>query len=493
MNYTIKDIISIFSGVIISFFLTKYYFVIDSDTLNSAIVWHEIELHGWNVMKNWIPTPDNWYFSSYPIHFLFFSIFGASTNILLILAFAQVFFCSWLAALIAKNISGDDKCILLLPVFCCMSSFAYETGYVYHSFSHNITNLYGLFCVYLLTTKKSWFNFKCVLISLLSLAASVSDPWYVVSYGFPIFIGGIYLAFRKDKRSTALVSSQLIYLLVFFSHIIQKYFGLSVAQFQLVSMDDFWNNLKWYSYGTGRLMNLLVLDNRFSQLISCILLLSVTIYGLFKFWKNDFLTLIVAMSVAGVSSSYIIGYPIKAEYAARFLINLCYFVPIILLITWGARWKIVFFLVPFLFVVTSLPSHFSAAKDGQYEYNKSLVKFMEDNNLKFGYGAYWSSKPAAVAWLSNWSVVIRPMIINGSDGRLMFDHYHAQVFTHWYSKNDEYAKRTPQFIAITADPEACLTRALCEDGLKKQFGTPDNILHFQNIEFYVYDRILNNN
>lgn len=420
--------ISIALSLIISLTLTNKYFVADSDTLNSVIVWHEIQLHGLSIMNQWTPTPDNWYFSVYPIHFLFFSLFGSGSNVIILISFIQVFLCALLSSLLIRNISGNYYSIYLMPALSCLSYFAYETGYVYHPLSHNITNLYGLLCLYIITTANEKNTTKGIAVAALSLVASISDPWYVVAYGLPFILGSIYIFIKNKKLNITFIYLQVLYLIIFFSHIVQNKLGIPVARFQFVSIDEFWLNLNWYFYGLGGLLNILIHDSKLAKTISAILLVLLVCYTVMKNWKANEFFIILMLSIAGVSSSFIVGYPLKEEYSARFLINICYLIPIILTVTLSCKWEKSPIIIASAMLILLGSTHLYQREVNHSFSNEQLLDFLKDNDLKFGYGAYWSSRSTAITYLSNWKNVIRPMRINEQSGELMLDQYHAQVF-----------------------------------------------------------------
>jgi hypothetical protein len=72
-----------------------------------------------------------------------------------------------------------------------------------------------------------------------------------------------------------------------------------------------------------------------------------------------------------------------------------------------------------LLVIFSL-SNFNVVKGLDYHPNKgeySIINYLKDNNLTFGYGDYWDSN--IITYLSSGDVTIRPVII-GEDGLRQF-------------------------------------------------------------------------
>ncbi len=65
---------AIIFAVIASYALTYRYFPVEPDASSSPLIWRAFLTEGITAFKDWKPTPDNWYFTVYPINFIFFNL-----------------------------------------------------------------------------------------------------------------------------------------------------------------------------------------------------------------------------------------------------------------------------------------------------------------------------------------------------------------------------------------------------------------------------------
>ena len=98
---SIEIVILLLCAISISY-LSYIYFRIDADGVNGPVVWLEFKEHGFKSLTDWNPTPDNWYFTLYPVYFLFYLILGSYGAPMLI--FGSAFF-AFSVIIIASTIS----------------------------------------------------------------------------------------------------------------------------------------------------------------------------------------------------------------------------------------------------------------------------------------------------------------------------------------------------------------------------------------------------
>lgn len=467
-------------GFIISYYLSSRYFSADADVISSAITWVEIQKHGLGVMQSWSPTTDNWYFAIYPIHYLIFWIFGGpSILILKIISAAQVTLCSLIASLIAYKITNRKTSFFLIIFYSSLSYFSYAVGFISHPFSHNVMNLYGLLCILINISCKNKIA-ACLCISFLSLIASISDPWFVVAYLLPFTLYSLY----KMKVNGESWFQPLVYILtlvLFFSKVIQKSLNLPFASFHLASFDVILTNVNWFFLDSGRMINLFFVESTSFYLISSLVTLCFFIFIIWK--KKNSINVLLLLSILGVASSFIIGLPEKMEYSARFLVNIVYIVPLMIFINTQRKFNPITSLFFGMAFISAIYSHTLHTKNNHDLDVKEQMNFMRENHLTYGYGAYWGTKANAISWISNGKIIIRPMTVELSTGRIDWGQKRSQSFDLWYKPLPE---RT--FIAISPDVETCPKIELCLDGMKQQFGEPDNTLKFKDITFLVYNK-----
>ncbi|MFP1921361.1 hypothetical protein [Lonsdalea quercina] len=474
-------------ATLISFYLSSRYFSADPDFLNSPIVWDEIKDHGFQVMKEWSPTVDNWYLSIYPIHFFLFWVFGTPTVLMLkIMATCQIVICSLLASLIIYKKTGNALSFLFIVFFSIISYYSYTIGFAFHLFSHNSINLYGLLCILIYISFDKSFA-ACIAICLILLASSISDPWLVVAYTLPFLILSLFDKLKEPNASWKFLIAYLVTLAIFFSHLIQNSLNIPTTQFQLVDVSTAFDNLKFFMIDAGWMNNLLFKQNAWAYVISSAIMIIVAVTSVFFGKKLTSINVLLIFSLLGVSSSFIIGAPAKDEISARFLANFIYLIPILICVNLNKKTKL--FAIPFLLLsfISALYSH-SVNNENTYddEINKQ-IDFMQQHNLNFGYGAYWGTHSVSVTWMSKGNVTIVPVVVNHSDGEINWDIHRSQIFEHWYEP-----VKTRTFVAITPDSETCPSVELCLSGIQKQNGIPDNILKYRDITFFVYENGIHN-
>ncbi|MEG3136191.1 hypothetical protein SC206_21750 [Rouxiella sp. T17] len=477
-------------GLIVSIWVVNLNFTVDADVANSSIVWHEIQQHGWSVMKNWLPTPDNWYFSVYPIHFLLFELTGStSPDIMYGVSIAQLFLCATLMAAICYERSNNTLSFLLVPFFCGLSQYAVIPGYITHPFSHNITNLYGLLCLYLyLINIRKRKNSIDILIYILVIIASVSDPWMLAAYYLPLLFATCYQTFILKMRERKALIIPALTGIILFTHAIEHLLHLPIARFKLGSVEQMLSNGYWFLYGLGGMLNLFMVQQETTFIISALLIIGMYLLSIRKPLRISTADFLILMSILGITSSFILGETPAAQYSARFLVNIIYLsIGCIFLRAISDR-KV--FLIPLLMLtVSGYASHITLAphKDRPSTANV-LVKFLRANDLHYGYGPYWGTDALATTWYSNWQQIIRPITFDIHSGEALFVD-RGQTFVNWYDIDSENAP-TRQFVAIKNDGETCPNVALCSKGVVNQFGIPDQTLKFNDTIFLIYNKKL---
>ncbi|WP_413739472.1 hypothetical protein ACL2XQ_16830 [Sodalis sp. RH14] len=480
--------INIILGMILSYHFVMINFSADNDVANSIIVWHEIQLHGFSVLSQWRPTVDNWYLSTYPIHFLLFKLTGStSISIIKFIEISQVFLAAVISSLICFHKTRSRYAFLLIPFFCGLSVFAYSVAYISHPFSHNLTNLYGLACVYLYIVKPQQFSFPYEIgLCALIIIASVSDPWFQAAYFLPLFLTSLYSGFIARTQPKKYVIPLFITGIILFTHIIERLLHLPVARFTLGAPEQMLANAYWFLVGVGGSLNVFFIQTDNLKIISAIILILLYFYTLITMAKHDSLDRVIFLSLAGITSAFILSSVPGASYSARFFVNIVYLA--IIAIFTSAVYRMHKPLLGFLGILflSGIYSHWQVAANGQDRSMSELRAFLEKNDLSYGFGPYWDAKTLALAWDTQWKILIRPIDFDKVTG-LMLRGGRSQTFNYWYipETND---KPQRQFIAVAKGGEECPDLQLCLDGIVRQFGEPEEKLSFNNLLFYVYNR-----
>ncbi len=479
---------TIIIGVLLSYYFVSINFSADNDVANSAIVWHEIEQYGFSVLSQWRPTPDNWYFSTYPIHFLIFELTGSSSaRIIKFIEIFQVFLAAFIATLICYRKTQSHYALLLIPFFCGLSAFAYSVAYISHPFSHNLTNVYGLLCIYLYMVKPKTVNlYYETRICALILIASISDPWFQAAYYLPLFLTSIYSVFLAGTQAKKSIIPLFITGIILFTHLIERTLHLPVARFSLGSPEQMLSNAYWFLVGLGGSLNFFFVQTDNLNIFSSIIIIILYFYALMINKKRDTIDLVVFLSLAGITSAFILSNVPGAPFSARFFVNIIY-LSIIVIFTSALintkKWLLAAMAILFM---SGVYSHWHAAINSSDRSTAELHAFLEKNKLYYGFGPYWGSKALAITWDSGWKINIRPVSFDKINGFMKLGG-RSQSFDYWYiPENNEAPQR--QFIALASEGEECPNLQLCLDGVVKQFGEPAEKLIFNNILFYIYNR-----
>ncbi|WP_343553180.1 hypothetical protein [Pantoea sp.] len=480
-----------------SWFLTFRYFPFEPDVANSPLVWRAFLDEGFSVLRDWKPTPDNWYFTVYPINFLFYTLFSSDDRFVLTLS---TLFFVFLTPLIVAAITQSTQrkitafiapmLIVLLPAYC------YIYGFIAHPFSHYSTNFYGVVIFAL-----SFYNLKkkstaiTALYSLLSLLTAVSDPWFSATWFLPLLLVHGYFSWQNiiSKKTT------IIYLLTFIFTMIQavpRWLHIPVQHFKLVPMDQWLGNAEWAVHILGRSLNLFFIDNDIAYFTSLAIWVAVFLRAAVVCWqlgeKARFIALFSFLSIAAIITSFVIGYDMASEGSARFFLNVFCCLVMVVTLYLGAKKNVVLSGILALFVASSCYSY--TQNPGPYAddeaQTRAYITFLNQNNLSFGYGDFWKWSNN-VNWLSENKIHITPVIWE-DDYKIMFSSSRGQTMRSWLET--EFVARSPerQFVAIPAiatnDDSGDANRRL--EAIRQQFGTPDEVLTFSGMTIFVYNHRL---
>lgn len=257
---TLNYLLIVVCTIIISYILTLRYFPIEPDVANSPIVWRAFLSEGFSAFKDWSPTSDNWYFTTFPVNFVFFILLSDDGKLPLI-ASASTFVI--LTPMIILAVINSTKkswssifaplCLILLP------AYVYVYGFIAHPFSHYSTNFFGVlvFALSFYNMRRNSF-FLAMICSILSLLAAVSDPWFLATYFLPLLLVHMFFSWKKviSKKITILF---LIVFVIAMTHAVSRLLGLPVQHFKLVPLEQWMVNAKWSVHVFGKSLNLFLL------------------------------------------------------------------------------------------------------------------------------------------------------------------------------------------------------------------------------------------
>lgn len=476
-------------SALICAWLANHQFHLDTDAINSSTVWHEVKEHGLSVIHDWRPTSDSWYFSVYPIHFLLFYVLGgASIFSLKLLAAAQLFFASLASTLIIYKFTMRKIAFAVLPLLCSLTYYSFEYGNASHLFSHNSTNIYGLFCIYIFIGNiYSRRLYKDLLIAFLILIAGLSDPWFQASYYLPLLLASIY--------SHVFIKKCLIQILIFlssgvilFSHIVDEYFGMPRAVFSFGSITQMQDNLYWLLYSIGQMLPLKLSQSPTISVFVGVIVTIIATYCYISSSKKNAFNVVIPLSIAGIASAYVLGDISAGEKAGRFIININYLAIVYALGLALFYKRHVLKLSAYLLYVfiLGLSSHAISDRNNNVGEVDGIANFLMQNKLYYGYGSYFSTHSLAVSWLTDWKVVIRPYkeLSPNKEPKLKGRY---QTFDNWYRDEPSNQKT---FIIFSDYWDGCINTIGCVKTVKEKYGKPAEQLSYKNYTIIVYNKNL---
>lgn len=485
-----KNIFLYIVGFAVCIILAAMYMPMEPDVANSPLVWQEFKTHGFSTFTDWKPTPDSWYFTIYPIHFLLFIFLDSSSTFALIISTAIfTFIISLFLSELLSNISKQHQMhLFFFLVF--LSSFSQTYGYIAHPFSHNSTNAYGvvsLFFLYLLT--KNAYILPSFFLCSIGLAAGISDPWFLAAYSLPILLSLIIISIFKDVK---LAPSTIMFLVVFIVcklNIIQLHFGWSIAEFRLLPFNLWPKNAIWIIKNIGSSLNITPINNTASQFTSSFLWIIIAVLGFYFSLKNKCIIIATCcLSIAAIFSSFIISYTPANSFSSRFIVNAIYLLPFIafyvLSITNSKMIKIIL-LFSFCSSIISYAMHNKPNVDYSDDANE-YIRFLKKNDLNFGYSEFWDMANI-VTWKTSGNIMITPVYFSKSDGKMKITWQRGQTFNSHRTREFDESSPSKRFISIR-EGEQCPVKEVCIRGILEQFGQPDKILKFKDRDIFVYNR-----
>lgn len=478
----------------LAYALTSRYFPIEPDVANSPLVWRGFLTEGFAVFKDWKPTPDNWYFTIYPVNFIFFWLLSDDGKIPLIISTSlyislAAIIVSWMLYTIKKSYTAIISmfCLTLLP------AYSYNFGFLAHPFSHNSTNFFGVLVVGLCfwNLKKNSFPLA-VVYSILALLPSLSDPWFLATFFLPLLLTQIYFTWAGVLQKNITLIFGFMFILSM-THVIPRALGLPVQHLHILPADQWITNAGWAVTLLGKSMNVLFIDHPTAHIISFVIWVFVILYAAINAFKENqktrFLAVFSLLTCSGIISSFIISYESPDYISARFFMNAVIFTLTLALLSFSLKKN---YIIGFILVLFLGSSVYSYQQNNQPLYNqeqqtRAYIDFLTKNNLTFGYGDYWKASNT-VNWLSKGSIHITPVFFDKKTYRIQFDNVRSQTLASWLTP--EYIKHSSdrQFIAIAAvdkaDAPADVKARL--NAIIQQVGNPDEKLIFQDMTLYVY-------
>lgn len=475
-----------------SYVLTMRYFGIDPDAANSPLVWRAFLTEGFSAFKDWAPTPDSWYFTTYPVNFLFFALLG-NDGIHPVVLSTSVFvgFSAFILARVVYAISKTWHALIAVLCLILLPAYVYTFGFAAHPFSHYSTNFFGI-----LVFALAFFNMKkksqplTWLTTVIALFASISDPWFLATYFLPLLLTYGYFSWRHIiPRSLTLIL--VVGFIISMSHVLQRAMGLPIQRFKLMPMAQWPDNAAWVVQVLGKSLNPFFVHSLVAWIASFVIWMALFLYAvvicLRKGNEAAFVSIFSFLTVSGIISSFIVSYDSPADISARFFVSAVCFAIVMAVLAFSFTKKIVIALVFPLYIASSLYSYQinTTPLYDQENQTHEYISFLKKNNLSFGYGDYWKLSNN-VNWLSFGEIHISPIMFDATTFRIKFDDVRVQTLRSWLT--DAYVQTSPerQFVAIPAIETDTSPHPQLE-AVRAQLGNPDETLHFADMTIFVYN------
>lgn len=476
-------------------FLTSRYFSPNADYANSSLVWRMIMQNGYQALFDWRPTPDSWFFTVYPLHFLLFYILGNDGIMPLTIATAMytVVLTFTTANIVKKCTNSDVYWAITVIVLTAMPEIMYLAGFVGHPFAHNSTNAFGMCMLALMAYNISKRSLLITgFVGLTLIFTNASDMWISPTYFLPIILSELYMAL-KSRSGYAHVAILTVSLVLSVTHVVSILMGFPIQKFNIVPVEKMIENVIIAINLVGETLNILIVPNSYAFYASFFITASIATWAFVVTFKKGgiqrYIGIATYMSLMGIVSSFIISNVSLPPGPPRFFVNVipAFAVLVLLAAFLAVRSAWVFKLTIALLVITSINSY-----KGPIDYkNRYVVEilnhidFLKSHDLRYGYGDFWKMSQT-VNLLSEGDITVIPLHMENNT--VFHDKYvRVQTFKSWYT--DEFRSKTPtrQFIAITKGHE-CTDVGECVTNAQNQVGKADEILNYNGYTFLVYNR-----
>ena len=477
----------------ISFLVTDRYMPIEPDAANSPLVWREFASNGFSAFSDWIPTPDNWYFTVYPVNFLVFMISGRdgvtelAISTSLFIAITAII-CSVIAYIETKS----SYSFLFSVIASALPYYSLTYGFAAHPFSHYSTNAFGLIGVlFFILSCRHGYNIPMVILScLIFILTSLSDPWCQAAFFMPSLLTSIYCNL-KDKEGYINTIILAIGLAISMSHILTRYLGLPYIDFKIIDPSMWIENAKWVVLCIGRSMNIFFIEASYAYLASFLIWCIAFMYSVYNLVIIKRISINICilsfLSISAIITSFVVSYIGASDISARFFMNVYILCLLIVFINAIESRSVALF---FLIALFSINSAFSYSKHKNSLHNEThetvkYMQFLNENSLKCGYGEYWKYSNN-VNWLSNSEISIVPVRFNLNTYSLDFNRPRSQTMRSWKGLCDNEKRYfvsipTPYMGASKEESRKLL------NGIKQQLGSPSEELKYSRFTILVYE------
>lgn len=425
-------------GLWVSFRRTFAQWGVDSDTADMVMLWEGWLQFGWSFLRSWYYTQDNWLLSLMPFSFAAFSVLGTRPFLVVVMGWLIFVGCVGLTTLLAWRTAGRAAALWLAPLLMLSGQPVLgKVGFFTYPVTHNISLLWGLLAFY---AALRWLSGKAAawlaVVAVALLVNAASDPWSTAAFLLPTLVASslIFLLPRDHGERTAAAALAVVVLVVGLL-LETRLFGLLrfVAETEFATND--WAGLNGNLATLGQVLPLmfstypgLTTPWALTTLTSYVLLSALLIGALPSAMgsyqqmgiEGRFLLLASVLSCGGVISAFLIGRFPPGLYAERLIINV--YVLLSLLLISGLVRAPVSHWARRVGAAAALTMMFTGAVTESRAWRQpvrintfgalELARFLEQNGLRYGYGAYWGTQSNAVTWLRSCHKIIASLSNN---------------------------------------------------------------------------------
>lgn len=469
--------------------------VLDSDYSDTAMLWWGYQEHGWEFIKSWLYTQDNWLLSLLPWHALLFSIFSPSKTTVVLSGYFVFLLDVFLCGLIAWSLNARKSAFLAPLLLLFSNQFAFSAGYIAYPITHNITLGFGLlmvlFCIQWLKHQNLW---SLAMVFVAAVIGGISDPWLTPCFGVPLLVA----AFLIQPRQTYLLITLVAVIVVIMSNFFNVFYFLPRPAFGFGGLIKIGYQLSYFFKNLGWYFNFFLFFYRWTAIVSLILILILCSYIVKRLVKDITLTierrlffLTWAFSSGLLFLSFIFysqGVKHNTLEYNRYSMNI-YFLTVLGIcsgaeIYWKDFSKLIksqYLILAVLFIISGLSSCLYLWKERPHirrqEWFEDFLQVLQQNHLTYGYANYWHS--SIITWLSQNSVLVRSIGFNEQSGHIYLEK-RVQTSPFWYQPQDIPQGQQLFFVYFEAHAQICLSLELCRQGLIEQNGPPINTIPFKN-------------
>ena len=504
--------ISILVVLCILFLIYGYYHAvdIDSDYASQVLEANDI-LHGDIFLHDWFQTGVSFFTTQIPFFVLGVLFFGVSENAYIFASVATYFVLAIFSLLLIKHKKNNLLNILILMVFVLFPSvFTMNV-----SRAHTVAFAFGFLIIFLfvflkeknlipygkktITAKTQTLAFASLYIIILALS-TMGDPIVLMVTLIPLCIWTIISWIIKETETGQMLFNLFINVAgMTLGLLLDKFYYLIggaeknaiLNQVGFVNFYEIPNKLIVYFSGILKMLNadfqnqvvltfktMLVLFG----ILAIILFLVLIFYNIVSFIakkKYDCITVILGFGFLILSLAFIFTNISSDLETLRYI---CYFPTILAIVfirnfTCGNRrlYGLLIFVLLILLCGNIINLKDTVATDK--EEHKSLAKFLENNNLKTGYAAFWHASIITV--LSKEKVKVRAIEVENN----------KVLACNWYCKKTWY-EQYADFVIIKEEDikENQYEFNVSSDNIIKNLGYPMQALKYEKYRIFLYNR-----